>query len=279
MDNTIKKQLQNIEFEILMEIDRVCKLLGISYTLFAGTALGAVRHNGFIPWDDDIDIAMLMEDYNRFIQEAPKYLKDEYFLQTRDTDKNYPLVFAKVRNSNTTFVEEDLKDLDINHGVYIDVFPLNKIPKDKKAQFIRKIALNFLDILRICNNKIICNKGSMSRKVIKYFFHYISKVYGMDNILKQEQKILTYYNSKEAYEVDLYPDEPNYMKGKNVTLPQNIFSNLIEIEFENKKFPIISEFDIFLKAYYGDYMKLPPIEERVSKHNAYKIDLENSYKL
>lgn len=89
--------VQHIELEILKKIDEVCKKHNINYWLDSGTLLGAVRHQGFIPWDDDIDIGMLREDYEKFLKVAQKDLGDDYFLQTRSTDKNYPLVFAKVR--------------------------------------------------------------------------------------------------------------------------------------------------------------------------------------
>ena len=125
--------LQKVEFDILKAFLEVCERLNLKYYLVCGTALGAVKYQGFIPWDDDVDVALPREDYEIFCKKAGELLPKGFFLQTYKTDKAYPAIFAKIRNSNTTFFEKTIEKLPINHGVYIDVFPLDGYPEDKKT--------------------------------------------------------------------------------------------------------------------------------------------------
>ncbi len=115
-----------VQIELLDELDRISKKYNIKYQLFAGTLLGAVRHNGYIPWDDDIDVAMLREDYERFISVCEKELGADYFLQTPDLEGS-PYPFSKLRKNNTLFVEGNVEHIDIHHGVFIDVFPMDNV--------------------------------------------------------------------------------------------------------------------------------------------------------
>ena len=117
--------LQQTEFEILKEYIAVCERLKLRYYLVCGSCLGAVKYSGFIPWDDDIDVAMPREDYRVFCEKAPLLLPEHLFLQTNESDRNYPNIFAKLRDSRTTYIEKGMAELDIHHGVYIDVFPLD----------------------------------------------------------------------------------------------------------------------------------------------------------
>ena len=117
-------ELQKCQLEILKEFIRICKDNNLQYYLVGGTCLGAVRHKGFIPWDDDIDVAMPRDDYDKFIT-LQDQMKKPYFIQTYKSDKNYIYNFAKVRDSSTTFVENFFACSQMNHGVWIDVFPLD----------------------------------------------------------------------------------------------------------------------------------------------------------
>ena len=123
--NTYNERLKAIELDILKAFIDVCKKNSLNYYLLGGSCLGAVRHHGIIPWDDDIDVGLLRADYNKFMEVGQKYLPEHYFLQNYRTDPEYYVNFAKIRDSRTTFIESSLKNLHINHGVYIDVFPLD----------------------------------------------------------------------------------------------------------------------------------------------------------
>lgn len=139
------KRLHVCLYGILEEIIRVCKECDIPYFIIGGTAIGAFFDNDILPWDDDIDIGMTRENYNRFLQEAPKVLKKEYFLQWVKTDKDTPFYFAKVRKNNTSFIERPFKKLKIHPGIFIDIFPFDKVPDNQGLQKAQRILCNFLN--------------------------------------------------------------------------------------------------------------------------------------
>ena len=133
------KDAQKIMLEILIEVDRICMKNNIEYWLADGTLLGAVRHRGFIPWDDDIDICMLKEEYNKFLEIAPKELKEKFFLQTSKYDKNYNFLYPKIRDRNSIFIEKyDSNQEKFHQGLNLDIFVMDRY-------FIRsKILYRFL---------------------------------------------------------------------------------------------------------------------------------------
>ena len=127
------KRIQEIESSILYDIDRFCKANGIEYFIIGGTALGAVRHGGFIPWDDDIDIGMKRSDHNKFLSLKPNAIGDSYVIASRETEKNCPFPYPKVRMLGTEFIEYCNYGIkNISNGVYIDVFPFDKVPENEK---------------------------------------------------------------------------------------------------------------------------------------------------
>jgi lipopolysaccharide cholinephosphotransferase len=142
------KKLHIIELAMLGEFIRICQKYSLRYYLIGGSALGAVRHSGFIPWDDDIDIGMPRVDYEKFLSVAQAELDADLFLQTHKTDPAYPFSFAKIRNSKTTFIQSDSSHLQMNHGVYIDIFPLDGYPSSKLSRRLTKIIIN------LCNAAI-----------------------------------------------------------------------------------------------------------------------------
>ena len=143
MDNETLRKVQLAQLEIGKEIKRVCDENGIKYFLDSGTLLGAIRHKGFIPWDDDMDMGMLREDYERFIEIAPKELKPEYFLQTWKTDKSYPYAFAKIRKKGTVFIEAVSQKTNAHNEIFVDVFPYDIYPDDEtvRTKLTKKIML------------------------------------------------------------------------------------------------------------------------------------------
>ena len=145
-------KIHEYEIEILEEIIRICEKHGIQYFSAGGTTLGAVRHNNIIPWDDDIDIGMLRPDYERFIRIAPEELKNGMFLQHYSTEPLTPTYYAKVRKDGTVFAEEHMKELPIHKGVFVDVFPYDKVPEneqERKKLFRQISVLNQLFVAKV----------------------------------------------------------------------------------------------------------------------------------
>lgn len=137
-------QLHTELYDILGETIRVCKAHDIPYFLIGGTAIGALYDQGILPWDDDIDIGMTRDAYNRFLEVAPKALRPDYFLSWIGSDSHTPYYFAKVRKHNTLFLEELVKDIPMHHGIFIDVFPFDRIPDNLLLRKIHRAGVNFL---------------------------------------------------------------------------------------------------------------------------------------
>lgn len=266
-------KLKQIELAILEQFINICNKENLQYYVIGGTLLGAVRHKGFIPWDDDIDVGMPREDYKKFLKIAPKYLPKEYFLQTHITDKEYPANFAKIRNSNTTFIETSLNKCNINHGVYIDVFPLDYYPTNKIKSFLFDIynkvlsfrisaVFNLENIHYPLYKKIIRKTISSLLKVIYPNIH--SALKKRDNLFKsvKERNLIT--NHCGAW-------------GKKEIAPIEWFGKGTELYFENLTVKAPKEYDKYLTHIYGDYMKFPPKEKQVSHHYTDIIDLEKPY--
>ena len=145
MDNQTLSELHKVETEILEVVDSICKENGITYYFTGGTLLGAVRHKGFIPWDDDIDIVMPRADFQKFIEICNQgALGDNYFLHHISTDDNFYLIYAKIKKNNTFFDEEIVKSVDCHKGIFIDIFPLDYINADNKLLFKIKSLLKIL---------------------------------------------------------------------------------------------------------------------------------------
>lgn len=131
-------------YDILGETIRVCKEYDIPYFLIGGTAIGALYDKGILPWDDDIDIGMTRDAYNRFLEVAPTALKPEYFLSWIGTDPHTPYYFAKVRKNNTRFVEELFRNIPMHHGIFIDIFPFDRLPNNPWLIKVHRSGVNFL---------------------------------------------------------------------------------------------------------------------------------------
>ena len=147
------KSLQSKELEMLEAIHSACEALGVRYVIMHGTLLGAVRHKGFIPWDDDIDICMPREDYDLFVKQGAEYLPSNLIIQHSLNEAECPNLFAKVRDAKTTFLHEEHVDLNINQGVFVDVFPIDRIKKGSAAVNFEYYRRRFFNVVNECYDK------------------------------------------------------------------------------------------------------------------------------
>lgn len=273
------RDLQLKELEILKEFILVCEKLNVKYFLDSGTLLGCVRHEGFIPWDDDIDVSMPREDYELFLKEGQKLLPQNLFLQTYETDPEYTMNFAKIRDSETTFIESTVKNLKINHGLYIDIFPIDGYKPNKKLTNFINQKIYALCNLQINKKYVLINRKKNVKEKMQMLLSNI--LYGrktIRQILIKKDKIAKKYKYKNCNYVGIYcystvPIAKNFLERK-------VFDETTYGKFEDLlKVIIPKEYDKYLKKMYGDYMKLPPKEKRVAHHYNEKIDLKKSYKL
>lgn len=276
LDNLQMLKLRRVELDMFKAFLSVCKTLNLRYYLIGGALLGAVRHKGFIPWDDDIDIGMLREDYEIFKKNAQKFLPEYYFVQTNETEHAYPLFFLKMRDSRTTFIETSVKNFSINHGVYIDIFPLDYYPKNKLSQFYLKIRKKVI-YFRISREFTFPTECQLSKVhgIIFNFLGTVAKIFYPTICSAQNARERLFRKIKRSGYVMNYSSA----WGDKESGPVEWFSEGAELEFEGLKVIGPKEYDKWLTKVYGEYMKLPPPEKRVTHHYTEVIDLDHPYTL
>lgn len=243
IDETILKKSQDRMLDILIEVDRVCRENNLKYWLTGGTLLGAVRHKDFIPWDDDMDICMLQEDYIRFLEIAPQKLNsDRYFLDYEKTDPATPVNWAKVKDRQSLVLHEYESDKEEYHqGLYIDIFPVSYL---KKMNRITLFIFNTIKKIKGFNSKVGDNKK----------FKFILERIGIVRFAKKIVKI--FFAEVETEEIGYtIIFKPIYKK-------EWIFP-LKEIKFRGHSFYCPNNEDAYLKHLFNNYMELPPEDERV----------------
>lgn len=270
MDDKTKRKLQRIEIDILDEIVRVCEKHDIKYYLAGGTLLGAVRHGGFIPWDDDIDISMPREEYNIFKEICKKELDGKYFLQNHESESKYwyGISHVKVRKNGTLFEESWIEHLnDVHKGIFVDIFILDHVKKKESIlQDIQAILLNiFMNLYRY---KQI---GATRKMFFKYefilFIILLASFFKAEHLIKL-QKLIISKNFNLDYEY--YVNFGSPYGHKKTTISKKIYDPPKKIKFEGKFYNAPNDWHNYLKCIYGDYMKLPPKDKRV-RHNISKV--------
>ena len=248
-------KLQQTELDILKNIDMVCKKNNIRYFVMYGTLLGTVRHKGFIPWDDDIDIGMPREDFEKFIKIANDELNDKYKLDYFNTNKKYCLPFAKVRNINTSFNEELFAEYDGNKGIYVDVFPFDYVKHDHYTRII-KLKLKIANVLE----GVVLYKTLKlpSSKKIKLLSKFLSNRFA-GSLIKLVQHGSKKYNNLVIYSIGGVEYSQIYKKDSIFPLQKMTFCNF-EVNVPNNCD------DILTIRYGSDYMVPPPISKRIMHH-------------
>ena len=260
-------EIQNLEFEMLKDFHNFCQNNELKYSLAYGTLIGAIRHKDFIPWDDDIDVVMLREDYDKFLKLTKEKYLENYEVLSYEYTENYIYPFAKISNTKTLIHEPTIMKIPL--GIYIDIFPLDNIPSElrelKKLTSKIKILTKSLIICSILWKEVLPIIKSKNKKilanVIRYSISPIFKIYGYKNILKMIFKEIN--KSKEIKSEYASNLTGNIIKEK---IRKKSFGSLIKSKFRDSEFYIFSNYDEILKNYYGDYKVIPPVEKR-KNHN------------
>ncbi len=263
-DNELKK-LQSVEFDILKMIDAYCKKFNIQYSLYAGTALGAVRHKGFIPWDDDVDIAMTREEFNQFCHLWKKHPVAGYTLSCLQYDDFCAVCHAKVHKDGTVLLSKgDIESIG-HHGIWLDIFPLDKVGDRKNQKAVFRKATELVLIARANTRSTL---DSLQKKTARKLTALIPKSVRRKRI----RKILRWLAENNKHLVSNYKIVSlSAIYAFQYRFPEEMTKKIEQIEFNGHKFDIYSEYDQMLSIMYGDYMKLPPEHERVCTHNPVKI--------
>ena len=260
------RDLQMALLEILKTVDAICKKHNIQYSLASGTALGAVRHSGFIPWDDDLDIMFLRSEYDRFLEVAVEELKDTDYVLQREFSEKWPMSYSKIRKNNTAYIEGYKPKIpDIHQGIFIDLFPVDNLLDNRIKTSIQWMCYQL--VLANCLNKRGYTTESKTKRIamllssfvpVKPFVKYVQARSNNNSL-----KVHSYFGGAVIRTHNEYP--------------KALFLEYNEIKFEDDFFQIVKDYDSYLKIAFGDYMELPPEDKRGEQLHAIKVDLENSY--
>ncbi|MDD4048662.1 MAG: LicD family protein [Clostridia bacterium] len=267
MEKDILRDLQMMELDILLDVVDLCNKFKLRYYLIGGTLLGAIRHGGFIPWDDDIDIGMSRDDYERLIELWDQNAPENLVMQNKEKDKRVHLSFTKIRRKNTRIIEKETKNSEIFKGVFIDIFPLDAIAsKDNLIMNFEYALFNFLTSISLYKNGYREYRKSwlkwLSASMSFLEFHTINSI---------TYRIVTKYRNKESKYITSYASGYGYKK-QRMNFEQ-IYGQGVEVLFEGYLLKAPSNFEGYLKHLFGDYMKLPPIEKRGNQHHIIEISL------
>lgn len=273
------KRLHEELYRILAEVVRVCEVLNIPYFIQGGSGIGALYYKGVIPWDDDIDIGMTRADYERFLREAPTHLGSDYFLEWFGSEPNTPFYFAKVKRNNTLFVEEIWRHLDIHHGIFVDIFPYDRIPDNPLLERLHRAKAKFwincfmakeVWLWSHCGECAIDNplpKSWISCAAIRMVVSLMSR----KAIYRKMNKVLGRYNSRNTKRVNIVRMPKDQISRADV-------ENAVDMEFGGMTVKAPRNIEVYLRHHYPNLRPVLPKEEQTN-HAPYKLSFDTTKEL
>ena len=244
-------KLRQAQLMIAKEIKRICEKYDVNYFLDSGSMLGAVRHNGFIPWDDDMDIGMCCDDYAKFIAVAPAELDKKFFLDNYETNPKNPYVFSKVRLKGTTYIESIGNNAFEHNEIFVDVFPYYYISDNTTERKLEGVQMAFL-----------------AQAIMSKFGYIAGKIFSMQWLRKRVNHLYSKHQNTKMMGIQAGSCYSYWF------FPEDVLRKTVKHVFEDEMFNILENYDFFLKTAYGDYMKLPPENERIT-HQVELLDFGN----
>jgi len=257
------RRLQLVELEILKVTAHFCEAHNLQYCLSSGTLLGAVRHGGFIPWDDDIDISMPRKDFEKFLSMASQF-PQEYVVQATRIDPHYPLGMAKIRKKGTIMREPALANLPIEHGVWIDVFPLDQI-EHKENLLFRSHMIAF------CSTVLYAKLGITFPS--KFTTRLACQLCGLVEVKKMDQLRTAFMAWDEKKNCKYLTSYASNLGSKNLLFSKETYFPLRKIVFEGHSFFAPNDVNCWLHGAYGDYMIMPPVEQQINRHKICELKI------
>ena len=274
-DEITLKRLQSIELMIVNDFKRLCAEHDLKYFAFAGSGIGALRHKGFIPWDDDIDVGLLRDDYEKMLKFADAELSDKYTVMDVFHDPNYPLMTARLMLKGTKFREEALKDVNCELGIFLDLYAFDQASDDpvkfkkqcREAWFYSKLL-----ILRSVPFPVLPMKGFKAKIVhcatAAIYGGLVALRFSREKLAKKAREAaIRYNNGPKTEKINFFFDTRADMclYGYDEVFP------LVQLPFENTTLSFPHEQDRYLRSFYGDYMQMPP-EDKRKNHFPHELD-------
>ena len=265
MANYQTRDLQMRALRNLLELDRICRAHDIRYYISDGTALGAVRHGGFIPWDDDLDVVMPRPDYEVFIKHANEWLDKPYEMVCPEDDDKYAGVFAKIIDGSTTLIERwGFNQLG---GVYVDIWPLDAVADSKFLRTFHFSLFKIANRLLYMRNRDPYKRGHGPSSWWPRFVQFCFKNKTLQRFIHWVQTLCNFEKHERICMLD---------NGEKTIITKSVIGQRKEYDFEGRKFFGPEDYDTYLSRLYGDYMKIPP-ENKRRIHRPDYLDLEHSY--
>lgn len=270
MNDTTLRQLQLTQLEILKVFDMFCKKYGLKYSLYAGSMLGMIRHKAFIPWDDDLDVCMEREEYNRLISLWNKDAPKGYILQNKENSPEFWQSFTKIRKDHTTFLQYEREAGRYHTGIFLDVFPLDRIPDGKFRRVIYK--WNCM-IYQLLTREFVPPRASRIIQIGSKVILAIIPKKKREVVRQKTLKKITRFNNNHTLEIAATETMASLRK----PFAADMLNSYVYLPFEDGEFMCYAGWDDHLRRKFGDYMQLPPKNEREWKHHPIIIDFEQNY--
>ena len=270
IDRDTLRQLQLKELESLVYFDNFCKEYELTYFLLGGCVIGAIRHGGFIPWDDDVDIIMPRRDYERMLRLWKVEESSERFLMLKTDGKVFTgNSFATLVDTSATMIKENQKDIDVPHGIVTDIFPMDGCPDSKFKRYLQYYHAMMYSLY--ITEVVPENHGGFVRTVGSILLKLVSKREKRTKIWKKHERKMSRYAFKTHKKCTELCAGPHYMLNE---YPQSAFAEAEYHDFEGLSMPLPKGYDAYLKMAFGNYMEMPPEEKQVPHHDLVKLDLD-----
>lgn len=263
LSGKLLRELQITQLQILKDVTSFCDDNGIEYFLTSGTLLGAIRHGGFIPWDDDVDIAMPRKDFEQFLGLADR-LPSVYCCQATRFDACYPIPIVKIRKKGTVMKEPSMAHLDIEHGIWIDIFPLDKVC-DRAS--VKKRAHMIHSITTAIGYKL---GTAFPKKKTTILFCKVVNLFGIQKLDSLRTKLMALDEEKNG---TLLTNYASNLGSERLLMDESVFFPAKKAKFEEHCFSVPADSDTWLKKAYGDYMTPPPMADQVNRHKIVELKL------
>lgn len=251
--------LQDYVYSIFVEFDRICRKHNIKYSMEGGTLMGAVKFQNFVPWDDDIDVIMVRDQYEKFLQVAPTELDSKFFLESYNNVDEFPLNYAKLCLNGTIICDYDYTHLKkMNHGIFMDIFPVDNVIPEKLNSHCRAVGL-------LTGGRKTKLKVKLRGNLVRHTVYKLVSLLPMKMLINLLNKICQKYNKQDTgYIYEVCNSNRNFPP-----MPSSMYMEYTELKFRNKSFMVIKEYDRLLKSRFGENYanELPDEEKRKPSHN------------